>query len=380
MSSEPKRPVEQMLEALARARRGDFGDEPKMPNPMRARLHEEIKRSEPQEDRTSHSWLAMFWPRMAMAAAVATILILVPTVWWQRSHPGERSEFATRGRAAEMAKPATAEDALAKGPAADTATAPTVNLADNSQVKIESAATPASRGDGDESKHFADVHLTPALPADATKDLLSAETEAAKSQPQAGAAAPAAPLAEPSAVASARSVASAPQSQAFGGSITRQFLNQSQSQSFQNNLQTNRPANVLNSFQVQQIGSDIRVLDADGSTYSGKMKQLAAAEKRATGKQNQTYDAPPKRSAEAAPPQTYFRASGYNVSLKKTLVFEGNYTTSPPQESAARKEAAVSSERQQPARIVGTARLSGESPVEVDATEVLDAARNKSER
>jgi len=50
MASEPKKPIEEMLEALAKARRAEFGDDPKMPNPMRARLHEEIARAGAAED------------------------------------------------------------------------------------------------------------------------------------------------------------------------------------------------------------------------------------------------------------------------------------------------------------------------------------------
>ena len=42
--------MEQMLEALAKARRAEFGDDAKMPNPMRARLHEEIARAGAAED------------------------------------------------------------------------------------------------------------------------------------------------------------------------------------------------------------------------------------------------------------------------------------------------------------------------------------------
>jgi len=63
MASEPKKPIEQMLEALAKARRAQFGDDPKMPNPMRARLHEEIARAGAKEKGESQpSWLTMFWP------------------------------------------------------------------------------------------------------------------------------------------------------------------------------------------------------------------------------------------------------------------------------------------------------------------------------
>src|ERR1044071_9125966 len=89
MASEPKKPIEQMLEALAKARRAQFGDAAKMPNPMRARLHEEIARAGAAEDEsheTRPSWITMFWPRLTVAAALATLIVLVPAIWWNQSH------------------------------------------------------------------------------------------------------------------------------------------------------------------------------------------------------------------------------------------------------------------------------------------------------
>ncbi len=44
MSLEPKKPIEDLLEATAKARRAQFGADPTMPNPMRAQLHHEIAR------------------------------------------------------------------------------------------------------------------------------------------------------------------------------------------------------------------------------------------------------------------------------------------------------------------------------------------------
>ena len=89
MGSEPKKPIEQMLEALAKARRAQFGSDPKMPNPMRTRLHEEIARGEAAKDENTESrpsWVTMFWPRLTVAAALATLLVLVPAIWWNQSH------------------------------------------------------------------------------------------------------------------------------------------------------------------------------------------------------------------------------------------------------------------------------------------------------
>src|SRR5207247_6402079 len=126
MASEPKKPIEQMLEALAKARRAEFGDDAKMPNPMRARLHEEIARAGAAEDEkveSRGSWVTRFWPRVAVAAALATLIVLVPAIWWNQSHPlGEGAKVAARDRtagAADGRNPAAAsEDTLAKAPAA----------------------------------------------------------------------------------------------------------------------------------------------------------------------------------------------------------------------------------------------------------------------
>ena len=107
MPSEPKKPIEQMLEALAKARRAEFGDDPKMPNPMRARLHEEIARvgaAEEENVESRPSWVTMFWPRVTVAAALATLIVLVPAIWWNRTHPlAESGDFALRDRTAGAA-------------------------------------------------------------------------------------------------------------------------------------------------------------------------------------------------------------------------------------------------------------------------------------
>jgi hypothetical protein len=171
----------------------------------------------------------------------------------------------------------------------------------------------------------------------------------------------------------------------------QQFSQQSALQSFRNNAQVSRSANVLNTFQVQQQGSEIRVLDADGSTYTGKIEQLAKnaeldsrmTARRDAAKETRSYAAKATRENESATPfQSYFRATGFNVSLKKTLVFEGNYAAPPAQQSATaaandRERAEQSRDR---ARIVGTVRLNGEAPVEVDAIAETPEAAKKSGR
>ena len=372
-----------MLEALAKARRAQFGDDPKMPNPMRARLHEEIARAGAAEDEkveSRTSWLTMFWPRVTVAAALATLIVLVPAIWWNRSHPlTESGNLALRDRTAGAADglnvTAASKDTLAKASAVS-ATEPTVNLADNSEIKIEPAATPASEAEALRSvtKGFNDREIAAAKIQTAPAAAPAAVADSkAKSDTMAGAAPP---VAQPSSTGNV--------------AMTQQFSQRSVLQSFRNNAQVNRAANVLNTFQVQQQGNEIRVLDADGSTYTGKIEQLAkSAEldsritaRHSVAKQTRRHDAQAAGETESAAPQSYFRATGYNVSLKKTLVFEGNYAAPSAQQLAMAtpndRERAPQNSNQ--GRIVGTVRVNGEAPVEVDAIAETPQPAKKSER
>ena len=382
-----------MLEALAKARRAEFGDDPKMPNPMRARLHEEIARAGAAEDEkveSRPSWITMFWPRITVAAALATLIVLVPAIWWNQSHPlSAPSDVAVRDRAAgatDGLNPVamSAEDTLAKAPAVS-ATKPTVNLADNGQIKVEPVATPASEAEGlASSTRAVEGRAATELPSQVTKDeIASAKIQSApEASPAAGAdsktksdtiAAAAPPVAQPS----------------LAGSLgmTQQFSQQSGIQSFRNKAQVSRSANILNTFQVQQQGNEIRVLDADGSTYTGRIEQLAKnadldsrmTARRDAAKQTRRYAAKAARENESAAPQSYFHATGYNVSLKKRLVFEGNYEAPPAQQPATTSNDRERAEQDRDrARIVGTVRLNGEAPAEVDAiAETPEAAATK---
>ena len=57
MPLEPKKPIDELLEASAKARRAAFGADPKMPNPMRTQLHHEISRLT-QKDECESRWRA----------------------------------------------------------------------------------------------------------------------------------------------------------------------------------------------------------------------------------------------------------------------------------------------------------------------------------
>src|SRR5215471_5513258 len=125
MSLEPKKPIEDLLEATARARRAQFGADPEMPNPMRVQLHSEIARVARDDDpRQSQHWFRILWPRLAFGTAFTLILVSISMLWWEHEHQagsGERIRLAKQEPAWEAPPP---EKVFEQGTAASAA-APT---------------------------------------------------------------------------------------------------------------------------------------------------------------------------------------------------------------------------------------------------------------
>ncbi|MGB8803544.1 MAG: hypothetical protein WCC93_01360, partial [Chthoniobacterales bacterium] len=270
---------------------------------------------------------------------------------------GETMKLAMQKPAREAPPPERVFEqgaAAAAGPAATT-------FADNNAA----ASRPAEAGeDADTSGRFAEATTAPStdgLVAGGNKTdrpLLADKSLAAKE------AKPAAPA--------TGSLAQSRQMTNF----RQQFSKDAANQAFRSKLK--QTANILNEFQVEQSDHEIRLVDADGSTYSGKLESLAQNDARSI--YNQKKNAPFSQGARAfdekaqsANAEYYFRATGYNTSLKKSLVFEGNYIAplGVAQKKVA-KEKTESEERDEEAstRITGVAKVHGESPVQIDAVAV----------
>jgi hypothetical protein len=313
MPPEPKKPIEELLEASAQARRTKFGGDPKMPNPMRARLQDEIARmAHPREPKSL--WFAISWPRLVMGAAFACLL-LGTTVWWRAHQPSEAGARFAMSKTA----PAAAMNRLEQAPAASD--------------KLESAprTSMADRGAGVSNDN---------------KTLSAGSVAQGRNQAKTN--------------------------------FTQEFSQSAGSRMTGSSAKLQKARKILDNFQVEQNGRDFRVVDDDGSTYAGRIEPLTPNDTRNYLKEKQTYAAPAapaaaaKRAAvaEQGPNnEFYFRASGYNASLKKSVVFEGNYIVAAPpgknQDAAAERNA-----EQLAARIVGTAKVLGEPPVQVDAVAV----------
>ena len=365
MSLEPKKPIEDLLEATAKARRAQFGADPKMPNPMRAQLHHEIARVARDDDsRRSEHWFRILWPRLAFTTAFALILVSLSTLWWWHEHQtssGETMKLAMQEPAREAPPP---EKVFEQGAAAGAGPAAPTFADSNAGASRPIEATK----DADALGRFPEATTAPST-APMTDGLVAGANKT--DQPLLADRSLAAKEAKPAAPATA-SLAQSRQMTNF----RQQFSKDAANQAFRSKLK--QTANILNEFQVEQSDHEIRLVDADGSTYSGKLESLAQNDARSI--YNQKKNAPFSQGARAfdekaqsANAEYYFRATGYNTSLKKSLVFEGNYIAplGVAQKKVA-KEKTESEERDEEAstRITGVAKVHGESPVQIDAVAV----------
>ena len=366
MPPEPKNPIEELLEASARARRAGFGADPKMPNPMRAQLHHEITRLA-RKDECESRWRAfgISWPRLMTATALALVLVSASVMWWWREHQsvaGGNMNLAMQQPAAPANEGAAPEKVFEQGAAA---AQPAQSSADNSAAAKQSAdeKAPATFD------KLAEATTPPSPDGPMTKDFMSASKKTDRS------------LASDISLAAKEAKQSAPAAGSLAQNrqttnFRQQFSQKAADEAFRN--KPKQTLNILNEFQVEQTDHEIRVVDSDGSTYSGKLEPLAQNDPRSIFNQKRNYPAPASRAApgfddkgQAANAEFYFRATGYNSSLKKRLVFEGNYVASSV--SAQKKVAKAEGEErdeQTPARITGTAKVGGESPVQIDAIAV----------
>jgi hypothetical protein len=371
MPPDPKKPIEDLLKASARARRAEFGPAAQMPNPMRARLHDEIARMEEESANKAERprGLSIWWPRMALAGALAVILVGGPVLWLRRgTHSSEQSlQLAIR-------EPAASDDGLkTEQPASSSLSAAASmdsNSADNKRFAEAEASAPAAKAAGEPSsalQQFAAVSIPPeeASSGNHFNDEQRLSKKAVTSAAVASAAAP----------ARKEEVAN------FRQQFSQNSMNEAaRNQSTRFNSKLKRAVSVLSTFQIEQNGTQIRVVDADGSAYTGQIESTAPSQSLSRAKQAQgnvagspADAARREKDAEKNSVEFFFRASGYNGSLKKKLVFEGNYIGSPPPPTATTpgQQGVTSRQEQQvPARIVGTARISGESPMPIDATSV----------
>ncbi|HMP83626.1 MAG TPA: hypothetical protein PKA41_13075 [Verrucomicrobiota bacterium] len=168
---------------------------------------------------------------------------------------------------------------------------------------------------------------------------------------------------------------------------------------FSNTGSVQTRASVLNSFQVEQLGDELRVIDEDGSTYSGNIlvagvRFQSAPPSGAGGgndgglgkhrdeikKTEASKDSTASESRLQSDQNFYFRVAGFNNTLRQNVVFEGNLI---PTNQAVQSSTGVTNLQQGQNQqfqnlqqfinnsvIIGRAQVEEEKEIEINATPV----------
>src|SRR2546429_7332316 len=169
--------------------------------------------------------------------------------------------------------------------AAAAAARPAESFADNNTGAVQSADQAKA---SDTLSKFAEATPTPPPLAPTTKDFISAGKKTDRSLPSDIS------LAAKEATQSAPAAASLAQNRQTTN-FRQQFSQNAANQAFRS--KPKQTLNILNEFQVEQTDHEIRVVDADGSTYSGKLEPLDQNDARSIFNQKRNYAAPSSRAA-----------------------------------------------------------------------------------
>lgn len=326
--SQPERPIEKQLHAAARERRGRAGGPFELHPATRRLLLGEVTRQYGLGKPKPISWglRVQVWPRLAWSLGTFLVLGVAAWITWQSNQPArfERSSAADRSQATNsFAGEATmvATSSRLEKPGSSSGSAPSAAPAPMASAsrRLETDAMKSKEAE------------PPALLADATR-----ERKTAVASPS--------PLPRPSSVAlkqeSTALVAAAPAVASVRGGTSNSPEAAADSQAFLFSNRVATPAtNTLATFTVEQNGADLKVVDADGSIYTGQVlvaelglapeSRLAQPRKDAvatTG--SRAYGLRPQASAQSqAMNQNLlnFRVAGTNRSLNQNVVFSGSF-------------------------------------------------------
>ena len=311
MPADPQPPlppaVEAMLRDAARQRREEFDaagpNAATMPGPMRTRLHTELAKQFDAPAAVPSRGLTRWWPAWvgAIGAAAAVALFVVESQQPPRSPvmvsapagqaAARREEPAPPAPiAAAPVPPESPRSAVADTPAGRPATSDPLLAKDKAETTEDTFRTAAEPV---RTQTFTQVPL----PVDGA---VSSRSLAARRGPAS------APAAAPGAKAKTAAAKPAPAAPA-----------------------TPTPPPLLGNFRFEQRGGNVRVVDADGSVYVGQVEPEA---KSVNGGAHQAETARANTQSKGADTtqQTVenfrFRASGDNRTLRKPVVFEGQYS------------------------------------------------------
>ena len=387
MANEPERPIEKLLRAAANKRRDLAGAPIELHSATRRVLQGEVVRKFPRDKSRPETYLqalARLWPRAAWGAGVLAVLTVLALVLVPSSNKREarlarneplREAAATEQLAPQLvAAPAAAPSESAvradhpvfaeavRAPASPDQTARQLGSQQAGSTKTEEMAqiimgekpvlTASPGKDAKETEQTTISSVAKALPAlagtekpAATDELLDMSAKSPAKLPftyQASAAATS-PGTTTAISVNKNLLGSVANSSRQGNRLGNsqrfaQVRSEAKAESgFTDRVSPTQP--VLASFQVEQSGPELRIVDGDGSVYSGFVQVADGTERLSSVNGEKPAAAQAGRamaakfdsqsivslSAIGRAGQTYFfRVAGTNLSLNKKVVFTGN--------------------------------------------------------
>ena len=362
MPNEPERPIEKLLHAAAQKRRDEAGAPLELHPATRRLLQGEVARQLAKPEREARSFpqlLARLWPRFAWGVAIFAVLVvaarlLVPMPGRDKSEARlAKNEPIPQAALAKapLPPPSDAPAAVPAPPASVTEATPSV--AASASAARSAPSQPARQSRVEEQQLLKDL-APPQTDRDAAKKLelgvaprLADREKAAEAEIAASAGTrapvPAGTVNDRSRAATdsfAESAAEA-RKEARSVSVAQRFDRVAPGSKAKNLLADEVPPAqpVLTSFRVERSGSELRIVDGDGSVYSGFVQIADGAERLGSvnGEKPAAARALKARAAKPAPQAAtaagssaqagqnyYFRVTGTNRTLHKKVVFTGN--------------------------------------------------------
>ena len=347
MPTEPEHNMEKTLKAYADQRRAEAGAPAELHPATRRLLHGEIARQRPAQSTTRAPWwhqLNSFWPRMA----AASVIVIASFLTFRGAREEDSVERLVRQEAPTSTTAAAADDALLAKQAKlqdeldRKSPAPARRLLAPAAPVPTTAPPPANEpvmlAEQREKSGEARVDLR------RNKELMDAVGTALTDRPAS------APLpAQKPAVTELSSVTRAAavpaivpaksESEALVAGNAGQALNWFAKRDAVNATSKDKAlavttTTVLDNFAVEQVGDQLNLIDADGSTYTGVLETFTAAESNAVleaGKKIQNGRDVQLGFAGSAPAEAKqstgnayrFRASGTNRTLRQPVIVDG---------------------------------------------------------
>lgn len=414
MAANPEHRAEKLLREYARKRRERAPSDTGMPSPMRAQLQSEIRRTfeSAAEQPSDFRWVLALWPRFAFGAAVLGLLMVA--VFWNSGTGSSKQLFqvardsstrsapsgpATGGTEANRLKLEDADKAAFSAPEKPLDSGRSgvlepqrlLSEVENRGVPVQAPATPAAESPGirEKQNRFA------AAPAPVTSEPV-AETELLRAKPQADsikvATEPTAPaLRQPIVANSAlpttgtvgESVSdsnlalalaiSAPEEAGLSAvaelvpeATTVSFTRRNTSDRYRRNFNSPPYPEILQSFEAVVQGSTLRIIDADGSVYTGTILTDEGMD-RTAGK---TAVGAVAADQSESGPAFGFRVTGRSRSLNQPVVLTGSVVG-----SAIRPTGRGPAGSPDPGGILGNGRIQGTARIGTRQEFPLEAVR-----